>query len=238
MAEAGRKYLSIGEVLVSLKAEFPDVTISKIRFLESEGLIEPERTSSGYRKFYEQDVDRLRMILKLQRDEYLPLKVIRERLDGGEEEEAAPVVTSLPKAEGVSKEEELDEPTPGAQLTADELAAAAGVDAEVLEALTSFALLKPRQVDGERRFGGDDLVILRIVKAFFKYGVEPRHLTMYRHFADREAAFFQQIVLPTLRQRNPDARRAAAESLAELAQASRRLKQALLRANIRDYLPG
>jgi len=238
MAEAERKYLSIGEVLVSLKAEFPDATISKIRFLESEGLISPERTSSGYRKFYEQDVGRLRMILKLQRDEYLPLKVIRERLDGGTEMPEAVAAPTLPKPEGASPEEELDEPVPTTQLTADELAAAAGVDNEMLEALTSFAILKPREVDGERRFGGDDLVILRIVKAFFKYGVEPRHLTMYRHFADREAAFFQQIVLPTLRQRNPDARRAAGESLAELAQASRRLKQALLRANIREYLPG
>jgi DNA-binding transcriptional MerR regulator len=240
MAQAERKYLSIGEVLVSLKAEFPDVTISKIRFLESEGLIAPERTSSGYRKFHQPDVDRLRMILKLQRDEYLPLKVIRERLDGGEEPEAAAAQgpPTLPKAEPASLEEELDEPVPSTQLSADELAAAAGVDNDVLEALTSFAILRPRQVDGERRFGGDDLVILRIVKAFFKYGVEPRHLTMYRHFADREAAFFQQIVLPTLRQRNPEARRAAGEQLAELAQASRRLKQALLRANIRDYLPG
>ncbi|MGH2692514.1 MAG: transcriptional regulator FtsR, partial [Actinomycetota bacterium] len=214
------------------------VTISKIRFLESEGLIAPERTSSGYRKFHEPDVDRLRMILKLQRDEYLPLKVIRERLDGGEEAETAVAAPTLARPEAPSKEEELDEPVPSTQLSADELAAAAGVDHDVLEALTSFAILKPRQVDGERRFGGDDLVILKIVKAFFKYGVEPRHLTMYRHFADREAAFFQQIVLPTLRQRNPEARRAAGESLAELAQASRRLKQALLRANIRDYLPG
>ena len=238
MAEAERKYLSIGEVLVSLKAEFPDATISKIRFLESEGLISPERTSSGYRKFYEQDVGRLRMILKLQRDEYLPLKVIRERLDGGVETQETVAAPTLAKPEGASPEEELDEPMPATQLTADELAAAAGVDNEMLEALTSFAILKPREVDGERRFGGDDLVILRIVKAFFKYGVEPRHLTMYKHFADREAAFFQQIVLPTLRQRNPEARRAAGESLAELAQASRRLKQALLRANIREYLPG
>jgi DNA-binding transcriptional MerR regulator len=238
MAEAERKYLSIGEVLVSLKAEFPDATISKIRFLESEGLISPERTSSGYRKFYEQDVDRLRMILKLQRDEYLPLKVIRERLDGVDQTQEAVAAPTLPKPEAASPEEELDEPMPATQLTADELSAAAGVDNEMLEALTSFAILKPREVDGERRFGGDDLVILRIVKAFFKYGVEPRHLTMYKHFADREAAFFQQIVLPTLRQRNPEARRAAGESLAELAQASRRLKQALLRANIREYLPG
>ena len=239
MAEAERKYLSIGEVLVSLKAEFPDVTISKIRFLESEGLIAPERTSSGYRKFHEPDVDRLRMILKLQRDEYLPLKVIRERLEGGGDGEGSvEVPPPVLGPDTPSKDEDaLDEPAPGAQLSADELAASAGVEPDVLEALTSFGILKPRQVDGERHFGGDDLVILRIVKAFFKYGVEPRHLTMYRHFADREAAFFQQIVLPTLRQRNPEARRAAGESLAELAHASRRLKQALLRANIREYLP-
>lgn len=240
MVEAERKYLSIGEVLVSLKAEFPDVTISKIRFLESEGLIAPERTSSGYRKFHDPDVDRLRMILKLQRDEYLPLKVIRERLDDGGEAEAEAEVPAprLPKPEGASPEEELDEPVPLTQLTAAELATAAGVDHDLVESLTSFAILRPREVDGERRFSGDDLVILKIAMAFFKYGVEPRHLTMYRHFADREAAFFQQIVLPTLRQRNPEARRAAGESLAELTQASRRLKQALLRANIRDFLPG
>ena len=241
MAEAARNYLSIGEVLVSLKPEFPDITISKIRFLESEGLIAPERTSSGYRKFHDPDVDRLRMILKLQRDEYLPLKVIREKLDGSEQEAVAlEDATALPRPEtgGSGRDEELDEPAPAAQLTAEELAQAAGVDQDIVEALASFAILKPKQVGGERRFGGDDLVILRILKTFFTYGVEPRHLTMYRHFADREAVFFQQIVMPMLRQRNPDARRAAAESLSELARASRRLKQALLRANIREYLPG
>jgi DNA-binding transcriptional MerR regulator len=243
VAEAERSYMSIGEVLVSLKPEYPDVTISKIRFLESEGLIEPERTSSGYRKFYEKDVDRLRMILKLQRDEYLPLKVIREKLDGVEEvlapvAEETPAALPKPQAGESAGDEELDEPVASTQLTADELATAAGVDPDMVEALASFAILRPRQVDGERRFGGDDVVILRIVKAFFKFGVEPRHLTMYRHFADREATFFEQIVMPMLRQRNPEARRAAAESLAELARASRRLKQALLRANIREYLPG
>lgn len=243
MAEAERSYMSIGEVLVSLKPEYPDVTISKIRFLESEGLIEPERTSSGYRKFYDKDVDRLRMILKLQRDEYLPLKVIREKLDGTEEVVLPPPVEdapSLPKPQAGESagDEELDEPVSSTQLTADELATAAGVDPDLVEALASFSILRPRQIDGERRFGGDDVVILRIVKTFFKFGVEPRHLTMYRHFADREATFFEQIVMPMLRRRNPEARRAAAESLAELARASRRLKQALLRANIREYLPG
>ena len=233
--------MSIGEVLSQLRPDFPDVTISKIRFLESEGLISPERTSSGYRKFYEPDVDRLRMILKLQRDEYLPLKVIRERLEEGTEdalESVTPPASSKAEGTAAPAEEEFDEPMPAAQLTAEELASSAGVDQELVEALASFSILRPREIGGERKFGGDDLVILRIVKSFVKYGVEPRHLTMYRHFADREAAFFQQVVTPMLRQRNPDARRTAAESLAELARASRRLKQALLRANIRDYLPG
>jgi DNA-binding transcriptional MerR regulator len=230
MAVASRDYKSIGEVLMTLKPEFPDVTISKIRFLESEGLIAPERTSSGYRKFYDHDVDRLRMILKLQRDEYLPLRVIRERLDQGPDGQA----TAPPKT--LEPEDEVAAPTTDVQMTADELAAATGVDRSVVDSLDSFGLLKPEQLNGERFYGGDDLVVLRIVKDFFKYGVEPRHLTMYRHFADREASFFQQIILPVLRQRNPDAQRAANDSLTDLSRISRRLKQALLRANLRRYL--
>ena len=219
--------MSIGEVLVTLKLEFPDVTISKIRFLESEGLIAPERTSSGYRKFYDKDVIRLRTILKLQRDEYLPLRVIRERLD---QEDGQPVV---PLTRTLEPEDEVVVPATDLQMTADELAAATGVERALIEGLGSFGLLKPEQLNGEAFYNGDDLVVLRIVKDFFKFGVEPRHLTMYRHFADREAAFFQQIILPVLRQRNPEAQRAAADSLTELATISRRLKQALLQANLR-----
>lgn len=225
-----RDYLSIGEVLVALKPEFPDVTISKIRFLESEGLIEPERTSSGYRKFFEKDVDRLRTILKLQRDEYLPLRVIRERIDGGDGGGPVRVRPEEPD------EEEVAEPPATLEMSGDEIAAATGVDLDVVEALTSFGLLRPATSNGNRTFGGDDLVVLRIVKDLFKFGVEPRHLTMYRHFADREATFFEQIVTPVLRQRNPEAKRQAAESLVELSRISRRLKQALLRANLRRHL--
>jgi DNA-binding transcriptional MerR regulator len=227
-----RDYHSIGEVLVALKPEFPDVTISKIRFLESEGLIEPERTASGYRKFFDRDVDRLRTILTLQRDEYLPLRVIRERLDGGGEQGAPP--------EGARREpeqeDEAPEPPASLEMTGEELSAATGVDLDVVEALTSYGLLRPATSNGPPTFGGDDLVVLRIVKDFFKYGVEPRHLTMYRHFADREATFFEQIVTPVLRQRNPEAKRQAGESLVELSRVSRRLKQALLRANLRRHL--
>jgi DNA-binding transcriptional MerR regulator len=225
-----REYLSIGEVLVALKPEFPDVTISKIRFLESEGLIEPERTASGYRKFYDRDVDRLRTILKLQRDEYLPLRVIRERLDGDGSEPA------IRADRGEEADDDVPEPAPTLEMSGDELAAASGVDLDVIESLSSFGLLRPANTGGSATYGGDDLVVLRIVKDLFKYGVEPRHLTMYRHFADREATFFEQIVTPVLRQRNPEARRQAAQSLLELSRISRRLKQALLRANLRRHL--
>lgn len=233
MATEARDYQSIGEVLVGLKPEFPDVTISKIRFLESEGLIEPERTSSGYRKFYERDVDRLRKILKLQRDEYLPLRVIRERLQGGAEDGDAPATEARPRRERA--DEEVAVPT-DVQVTAEELARSTGVEPAIVEELTSYGLLRPRQVNEERYYSGDDLVVLRILKEFFKFGVEPRHLTMYRHFADREAGFFEAIVLPMLRQRNPEAQRAAADSLDELVRASRKLKQTLVRANLSKYL--
>jgi len=227
-----RNYQSIGEVLVSVKTEFPDITISKIRFLEAEGLIEPERTPSGYRKFYEQDVERLRQILKMQRDEYLPLKVIKERLfkQEGEEEPGEGVVTE-PAAE-----EELAEPPTGLQMTIEEMAAATGIDRSRIKELESFGLVCSHGPESATYYDGDDYVVLAIVRDFFRYGVEPRHLTMYRHFAEREASLFESIIMPQLRQRNPDARRVATSALTDLARASRKLKQALLRNNLRQHL--
>lgn len=228
---AARDYLSIGEVLVNLKLEFPDVTISKIRFLESEGLIAPDRTPSGYRKFYDDDVERLRLVLRLQRDEYLPLRVIKERLEAGTDGQA-------PRAEERPPEPEDETALPGTdvQMTVQELATATGLEAGVIEELESFGLLRSRAVGDAKLYDGESLVILRILKDFFKFGVEPRHLTMYRHFADRESGFFQAIILPMLRQRNPEARRSAAESLEELTRISQRLKQVLLRSSLRQYL--
>jgi len=226
-----RNYQSIGEVLVSVKTEFPDITISKIRFLEGEGLIEPERTASGYRKFYDGDVDRLRQILKMQRDEYLPLKVIKERLarqDTGMEQ--------VEPVERDSADDEVVEPPTGLQMSEDEMSSATGVDRERIAELEQFGILCSHGLDGNRYYDGDDYVVLSIVKDLFKYGVEPRHLTMYRHFAEREASLFEAIILPMRRQRNPDARRAATDSLTELAKLSRKLKQALLRTNLRQYL--
>ena len=230
---ATRNYQSIGEVLVSVKAEFPDITISKIRFLEAEGLIEPERTPSGYRKFYEHDVERLKSILRLQRDEYLPLKVIKDRLL----REEADGAEAPPAAEAAEEEaNELAEPPTGLQMSIEEMAAATGVDRDRIKELEAYGLVCSHGPESAKYYDGDDYIVLSIVKDFFKYGVEARHLTMYRHFAEREASFFESIVVPVLRQRNPDARRTAANSLTELAKVSRKLKQALLRTNLRQYL--
>jgi len=230
---ATRNYQSIGEVLVSVKAEFPDITISKIRFLEAEGLIEPERTPSGYRKFYAQDVDRLKSILRMQRDEYLPLKVIKERLLSDGEPETPGLSVD---GDGAAAAEELADAPTGLQMSLEEMSAATGVDRERIKELESFGIVFSHGPEGARYYDGDDYVVLSIVKDFFRYGVEPRHLTMYKHFAEREATFFQTIVAPTLRQRNPDARKAASDALGELAITSRKFKQALLRTNLRDGL--
>jgi len=229
-----RNYQSIGEVLVSVKTEFPDITISKIRFLESEGLIEPERTPSGYRKFYEKDVDRLKMILKMQRDEYLPLKVIKERLLQQESQEGEPVEAAMETE--AEAPEELAEAVTGLQMSIEEMSAATGIDKERVKELETYGLVCSHGPESAKYYDGDDYVMLSIVKDFFRFGVEPRHLTMYKHFAEREATFFESIVMPQLRQRNPDARRTATNSLTELAKASRKLKQALLRTNLRQYL--
>src|SRR5207248_10391589 len=150
---AARSYLSIGEVLVSLKTEYPDITISKIRFLEGEGLIQPERTASGYRKFYEADVDRLRRILKMQRDEYLPLKVIKERL--AREGEDVPAARADDDGAGG---EDIAEPPTGLQMSLDEMSTATGVEEERIRELEAFGILAPRSLNGEVYFDGDDYV--------------------------------------------------------------------------------
>jgi DNA-binding transcriptional MerR regulator len=230
-----RNYQSIGEVLVTVKTEFPDITISKIRFLESEGLIDPERTPSGYRKFYEKDLDRLKSILRMQRDEYLPLKVIKERLLQQEVADGETPVAMI-EPSGVEPEEDLAEPPTGLQMSIEEMSAATGIDREKIRELESYGLVCAHGPESARYFDGDDYVLLSIVKDFFRYGVEPRHLTMYKHFEERESAFFETIVMPQLRQRNPDARRQATASLTDLAKASRKLKQAMLRTNLRQYL--
>jgi DNA-binding transcriptional MerR regulator len=233
-----RNYQSIGEVLVAVKTEFPDITISKIRFLESEGLITPERTPSGYRKFYVDDVDRLKSILRMQRDEYLPLKVIKERLVQSDavDEGAVELEGASAEGEGASVSEELAEAPTGLQMSLEEMSAATGVDRERIKELESFGIVCTHGPEGGRYYDGEDYIVLSIVKDFLRHGIEPRHLTMYKHFADRESSFFEALVAPTLRQRNPDARRAATQTLTDLSVTSRKFKQALLRTALREHL--
>ena len=235
-----RDYLSIGEVLETIQAEFPDVSISKIRFLEAEGLISPERTGSGYRKFYDPDVKRLRYILSLQRDHFLPLKVIRERLiefesNGGQ----APETDAPPSGRKAARGGKGDGggPADGKDLTdvslsRAELKKAAGLSDQQLSGLEEFGILTGDQ----ERYDGDDLTVAKAARGLFEFGIEPRHLRMYRQLADREASFIEQIVSPVTRKRDSEARHEAARSARTLVALSRTLREALLRSSLRDVL--
>ncbi len=287
-----RAYLSIGEVLNLLKDEFPDVTISKIRFLESQGLLDPERTPSGYRKFYDTDVERLRWILRQQREHFLPLKVIKGRLRGGEEgadegsvatvdgaDDAtavpapvpAPAYGSMPPAPapvpatappGTAPAATAPAPSAtvggssypgtggyldlpplrvepaGVSLTLAELSAACGLDEDTLKELEKYGLLSGRKVASATYYDEDALSVGRLAAGFTKFGVEPRHLRMYKTAGEREAGFFEQVVMPMLKQRNPQARKQATEALSELSQLGQGLRAAMLRQLLRHYFEG
>lgn len=347
-ARRERGHLSIGEVLNLLQGEFPDITISKIRFLESQGLIDPERTPSGYRKFYEADIGRLRWILVQQRENFLPLKVIKERLESGEadtvadgkgqvadgkghaadgavdeaDNKAAPPAGSA-RADRAATTAELDlaptpgpakpakavpaaaaapdvasiargatpdssaksgssappsSPTPSADgsaasarvanddgdgdlsrgaaraaraavrsapldpglasvaLSRDELAEAAGITPADVADLERFGLLTGRSIGPTVLYDEAALGVARLAAGFIRHGVEGRHLRMYKVAAEREASFFQQVVMPFLKQRHPGARQQAVETLGELAELGEGLRAAMLHNALRDYL--
>jgi DNA-binding transcriptional MerR regulator len=344
-------YLSIGEVLALLLEEFPDVTISKIRFLESQGLIDPERTPSGYRKFYDGDVDRLRVILREQRENFLPLRVIRDRLESGEIDEtgsltpprglrnvtvlerpafddggfdetgeliippgtpvptghhpaaqlrmasstpaapgghlsaapaysgpASPVAT--PNGSGPTMLAAVPPPAPApapAQVTAvpsaappppsapervsnpaaaffassvptapveavrdsyvgSELCTLAGITSKQLAELESYGLLSGKGTGTSALYSHADLTIARAAAGFLERGVEPRHLRAWRQSAEREAALFEQLVLPLIRQRNPQSRQQAAALLTELSQQGAQLRAAILNSALAHHL--
>ena len=242
---ATRPYLSIGEVLTLLKDEFPDVTISKIRFLESQGLLDPERTPSGYRKFYDNDVARLRWILRQQREHFLPLKVIKGRLvgepegegEGTADEQAAAGTAAVAAVAAVAAgAEPLAPPRSGTSLTLQELAASCALEPGDLKDLERFGLIASRTVGGTAYYDDDALAAAHVAAGFMKFGVEARHLRMYKTAAEREAGFFEQVVMPMLKQRNPEARRQASETLGELARLGQQLRSTMLRNALRDYL--
>jgi DNA-binding transcriptional MerR regulator len=361
-APTDRSHLSIGEVLSLLQDEFPDVTISKIRFLESQGLLDPERTPSGYRKFYEADIDRLRWILRQQKDHYLPLKVIKDRLDevgpvrtaptdaspadggpaGGPPREApaaadvsgrsglvarhnglsavalderppsgaappgAPGRGAAPPPIGASGTaapapparpaerraatpqtgfhdvaDVIEAPVPGpatapsadptlrlsparpaapdpsavpsgrrrgtgrrarpepggVSLTVEELIQASGLPARALRELEGYGLIEAHTVGDSSYYDGDDLIIARTAAGFLEHGIEARHIRSYKVAVEREAGLFEQIVLPLLKQRNPDAKRRATQTVAELMRLGDDMRSVLLRRGLRDHIP-
>jgi len=214
-AQPTRGYLSISEVLAQLRADFPEVSISKIRFLEGEGLIEPARAPSGYRRFDASDVERLRFILTAQRDQYLPLRVIKERLGSGEPADAEPP-DGGPPGPGPHG--------PGPLLTRRELLDRAGITEPQLTELESFGLLRR----AGRLYGPDALEVAAAAAALGGYGVQPRHLRAIQAAVDRETALIEDVVAPILKQRGPGARELAGQTAAELAALAVRLHQALI----------
>jgi DNA-binding transcriptional MerR regulator len=240
-AVPARAFMSIGEVLASLRGEFPAVTISKIRFLEAEGLVEPERTSSGYRKFSRDDIARLRYVLSAQRDHYLPLRVIKQHLeaiDRGLEPPATPgggpqVPRALVAAEGLPGPEAFGRDASELRLARDELVDAAGIESDQLHLIEQFGLVSA-QPGGY--YDGDALVIAKTVAEMSRFGLEPRHLRAFRASADREVGLVEQVVAPLVRQRNPEARGRAEEVARELAALSVKLHATLVKSGLRPQL--
>jgi DNA-binding transcriptional MerR regulator len=245
-----RSLMSIGEVLAHLRPDFPEVSISKIRFLESEGLVEPARTPSGYRKFSHDDVGRLRYVLAAQRDQYLPLRVIKEHLDAIDRGLEPPDLPGgrprVPRAvmvvgdDGIAETGSAETP-PGdgkeLRLSREELAEATGIDLALLDQIQGFGLVTPRSGrGGSSYFDADALAIAAIVADMASYGLEPRHLRGFRTAAERETSLVEQVVAPLLRQRDPQARARAEEVAREMAALSVRLHTALVRATMRSVI--
>ncbi|HEY3462948.1 MAG TPA: MerR family transcriptional regulator [Gaiellaceae bacterium] len=217
-APSRRRLLTIGTVCSRLKDEFPDVSISKIRYLEDQGLLNPRRTQGGYRLFSEDDVERLETILRLQRDEFLPLRVIRQELEAGagKRRRRRSVVEA--------GEEELD---------LDELCERAGITTERARELEEFGLLESRVEDGQRLYAESEADIATACEAFSRFGIEARNLRAFRTAADREASLLEAVIAPALRSRSPERRQAALGDLQRLSQSAQELADLLLRRNVR-----
>ncbi|MEV7328085.1 MerR family transcriptional regulator [Micromonospora sp. NPDC093244] len=230
--------MSIGEVLGQLRVDFPDTTISKLRFLEAEGLVEPQRTAAGYRKYSWDDVARLRFVLSAQRDRYLPLRVIREQLaewdsSGEQPGRTRPALVAVGPDGEVPGRESPEPAESQVRLGRADLVARSGIDESTLVELERLGVLVP---DPPGWYDADALIIASAVAGLAAYGLEPRHLRGYRTAADREVGLFAQLVAPLVRQSDPAARARAAETARELAALSEQLHAALVRVGLRSTL--
>lgn len=236
----GHAFLSIGEVLTQLRSDFPDISVSKIRFLESEGLVRPERTSSGYRKFTRGDVERLRYVLTAQREQYLPLRVIKEHLEALDRGLEAPTgggrpqIPAVPVGAGTAGPEVFAADLSEVRLSRPELLEASGLGPGQLSDLEQYGLLGPRP--GAEHYDGDALLIAKTLGELASFGIGGRHLRAFKLAAAREVGLIEQVVSPLVRQRSPDARTRAEEVAHQLAALSVRLHVALVRAALRPLL--
>ena len=232
--------MSIGEVLSLLRSDFPEISISKIRFLEAEGLVEPERTPSGYRKFSHRDVERLRYVLKSQREHYLPLKVIKEHLDAIDRGLEPPEVNGggpqVPRVvlagDGYPSSDSFTADASELRLSRAELLSGAEIDASFLEQLETYGLVKPRP--GTHHYDGDALVVAKTAGELAAFGIEPRHLRAFKTAADREVGLVEQVVSPMRRSRDAGAKARAEDTIAQMAALSVRLHATLVKAGLRS----
>jgi DNA-binding transcriptional MerR regulator len=225
-----QKAVTIGAVCKALHQEFPDISISKIRYLEDQKLLTPRRTQGGYRLYTQSDIDRLRTILRLQRDEFLPLRVIRQELAGGraERDVAPPVGERI-----ASRRAGIDVRDSGSLYSLEDVVEDTGADPGLVRELVEFGVIKGETRASVRYFDETEREIVRAVSELARYGVGGRNLRVFRSSADREAQLLQSILAPALRSRNPERRKEAIEALENLASVTTHLKHLLLIRDLR-----
>jgi len=230
------KAMTIGAVCKALGQEFPDISISKIRYLEDQKLLTPRRTPGGYRLYTQTDVQRLRTILRLQRDEFLPLRVIRQELASGRAAEgetpAATTTTEPPRRQG-RRRASVTVKDPGAMYSLEDVLEETRAEPQLVAELEDFGVIKGDVRGGVKYFDETEREIIRAVTELARYGVGGRNLRAFRTSADREAALLQQILAPALRSRNADRRKEALEALENLAAITTHLKHLLLIRDLR-----
>jgi DNA-binding transcriptional MerR regulator len=229
------KALTIGAVVKQLEREFPDISISKIRYLEDQKLLSPRRTPGGYRLYAPADVDRLRTILRLQRDEFLPLRVIRQELAAGRADNESPRSgeDSMAAESRSPRRATVALRGPGSLYRLEEVLDDTSADPALVKELEDHGVIKGEKRDGEVFYDDTEREIVRAVTELKRYGVGGRNLRVFRTSADREAALLEQILAPALRSRNPERRKEAVEALENLAAIASHLKHLLLIRNLR-----
>jgi DNA-binding transcriptional MerR regulator len=226
------KALTIGAVCKQLEREFPDISISKIRYLEDQKLLAPRRTPGGYRLYSAGDLARLRMILRLQRDEFLPLRVIRQELAAGRADAEVAKATKAPE-QRAPRRTTVALRSPGSLYRLDDVLEDTGADRALVKELEDYGVIKGERRDGEMLYDDTEREIVRAVTELKRFGVGGRNLRVFRTSADREAALLEQILAPALRSRNPERRKEAVEALENLAAIASHLKHLLLIRDLR-----